>query len=91
MIIDQVSIVWSLEKMNKQLFLTFCLLTVFHCGGTVQAGDVDCSKEGKVVDWNLHLHILFPLVPQIRDQLYPAWWRRCLSVQRRRSLTALTR
>merc|ERR1712087_446927 len=38
-------IVWSLEKMNKQLFLTFCLLIVFHSSGTVQAGDVDCSKE----------------------------------------------
>merc|ERR1712241_407878 len=39
------SIAWSLEKMNKQIFLTFCLLTVFHWSGTVQAGGVDCSKE----------------------------------------------
>ena len=91
MIIDQVSIAWSLEKMNKQILLTFCLLTVFRCSGTVLAGDVDCSKEGEVVDWNLHLHILLTLVPQIRAQLYPAWWWRCLSVPRRRSLTALTR
>ena len=90
MIIDQVSI-WSLEKMNKQLFLTFCLLTVFHCSGTVLAGDVDCSEEG-IRSWiGTSIFTLYPLVPQIRAQLYPAWWRRCLSVPRRRSLTALTR
>merc|ERR1712241_658558 len=41
------SIVWSFEKMNKQIFLTFCLLSVFHCNGTVLAGDVDCSKEAQ--------------------------------------------
>merc|ERR1712241_838065 len=38
-------IAWSLEKMNKQIFSTFCLLTVLHCSGTVLAGDFDCSKE----------------------------------------------
>ena len=72
MIIDQVSIAWSLEKMNKQIFSTFCLLTVLHCSGAAQAGDVDCSKEG-IRSWigtSIFTHCFY-LFPSSRTSFIP--------------------